>query len=128
MWITKILGLKNIAIIAVGASLLFYIWWLNSSLDSAVEDKEKAEKDTILIDREFNTLSSSHKKLTKKYDEQGEYHVFSVNLLNKEHEKEITRIIAITKIKQEIENVKVEDDGNISAILNYTLDSLRLYE
>jgi hypothetical protein len=96
--------------------------------DSLKEDLKTSKINTAMVAKEFYDLHDGHEVLKVQYDDQEQYYKESIELLNINHKEEIVRATKITSIKTRIEDVKDEDDGNISNILSNTLDALRLYE
>ena len=122
----KVLG--GVAIALVLGAVTLYIKILNGRIEDALDGKKQAENNIILVTKEFDILYSRHTNLEADYDEQKEYHAYSIKLLNARHKKDLIQVKNITKIKTEIANVKAEDDGEVSTILNNTLDSIRLLD
>lgn len=107
-------------------------WWYVNSIkgerDDALNAQKDAENNVVLISREFELLYETHSSLENEFVEQGKYHKYSINLLNEIHSKDLEQMERITIIKTEIKNVKDEDDGEISNVLNATLDAIGLLD
>ena len=112
-----------------GAVLVVLIYWyiLQTRLENALEAKQYAEDNVVLVTTEFDRLYDRYGELTSVYDKEVASNAQTVNRLNVLHAKELERVIATTTIKTKIKDVKDEDDGNVSNILSTTLDALRLY-
>ncbi len=118
---------KIIGIGVLVASVLGYWWYLTSSLDSAREAQKYAEDNVILVTYEFDRLYGAHTKLIGDAEKQVELHKASVVALKKAQKVELARAIKLAEIRGRINNVREEDDGNVSRVLSDTLDALRLY-
>jgi len=134
MW-TKILGMfggnwMKLVPYAAGAIVMLglsgYIWWINDDLEDAIEDKQYAENNVVLVTNEFDRLHNSHIQLGSDMIKQEKYYVNTMVAITEAHEKEIVRAVETAKMKERIKNVKTEDDGPIARVLGDTLDDLRV--
>ena len=112
----------------VVAVLVGYIFVQGLRLDGAIVDKKEAENNVMLVNAEFDRLYTKQEKLEDDMEDQKKYHKFEVDLINKRHVIELDRAVIAAGIRGGLVNVNEEDDGNVSNILNDTLDALRLYK
>jgi len=122
----KVIGIGAIIIVVVGFS--FYITSLKSDIQDEINLRKEAENNVVLISREYEILNSSYEQLEVDYVEQAQYNMIAMQILKDLHVKEIRFREKITKIKTEIKNVEPNEDGEISNILNDTLNALRLLD
>lgn len=88
----------------------------------------EAENNVALIAREFETVYSEYEHLEVEYGEQSKQHMYAMQILKDQHLQELRFREKIVKIKTEIENVKEEDDGDLSNVLRATLNALRVLD
>ena len=119
----KLIGI-GVAVIAIGG----YMWYLSSSLDSALADKKEAEDNVVLIVREFDNLYLIHEIAIANSEKDKEFYRYNVVELKKNHEVEIDRAIYNTKMREEVRHANPKDDRNISNVLRNTIESLRMYK
>ena len=114
---------------AVGiAILLGYIFILKGNLETAIEEKKYAEDNVVLVTREFDRVLGAHDMLVVDRQKDKEFFEFSTSVLVEKHQKDLAEVIAKTTIIEGIKNANDKDDGNISNVLNSTLDALRMLD
>ena len=123
----KKVGYGAVIGIAVGGALL-YVSILKGEIKDEKELRKMAENNVVLLAKDFNLLHDKHANLVNEYELQGRHHKYAIDLLNEKHKKDVERVVLTTKIKEDIKNVKDEDDGEIANVLSDTLDALRLYK
>ncbi len=122
----KTIGIAGIVLVILGT--LFYIKLLKGDIQDEIDARKNAENDVVLISREYELLYQSNSQLEFEYAEQARYNIIAIQVMKDHHAKEIKFRERITKIKTEIKNVEPNEDGEISNILNSTLNALRLLD
>ena len=117
--------LRGIGAVVVG--ICGYIWYLSSSLDSALVDKKYAEDNVVLVTYEFDRLYSVHSSLVEDTVRQKLYMEQSMAAIKEAHEVELNRAIQMAKMRGRITNVSNEDDGEVANVLSGTLNAIRMY-
>lgn len=114
---------------AGAAVLVILIYWyiLEERLQTAIEAKQYAEDNVVLVTREFDNVLKRYGELEISLATQEEYYKDSIEALEESHAEAIEDAVKIATIKDRIEGVTDEEDGNVSNVLSSTLDALRMY-
>ncbi len=122
VWITKIIGLFSsvktwvyivagiTVVVAVGGTY-YYIKYLQNERD--------------LLQSEVNKIRAVYEANVKELDKVKYNHEKSLALLSIQHKEELEKIQKVTTIKEEIKNVKKDDDAPVANILRDTIHRLQ---
>ena len=101
------------------------IYFYYNNLINTIKEQEKTLEDKEYI---ISNMESTLSFQSEEMDKMKIKHTKDLDILQSKHKEDLKRTKTITIIKEKIKFIRPEEDGNISNVLNNTIQSLRILQ